>query len=449
MKTYNIFRIRIQRWKRALKSIILGGVVLSLAGFALAFSNFWPDRHAEDHNGHNVRHIILKSKTGEIGVLYDQRGNMTERLRRIAPKVSTDGMDSEHDLNIKTQDTGLDDSNKQVDRNTKVDGNVKDDLNFQDQPVIQDGRNRKDGRDMHDDPNQSNERKPEVAGIASQEGESVDARLSANETMATEMLKAELEAKTVQVHLLSEPIIYNYNFADIRNPGDACAASKTQVLIVVASDPENFQRRIHVRTGSVGEYVREPANNAKLLFFMGRPPCGKDSVKIQSKIADEFRLHRDTVQVNFEDVLKNVRLKGVSMLKWAVTFCREARFVIRIDDDVTANIPKILPVMEAKSRQYFDFVIGDIKEGWKPVRKENVQYLKYSVSEDEYPEPTYPPFAVGGLVGYPMSTVSLLYQAALRLKPLWLDDVFITGICAVKLRVPLVRDRDFVFDRRQ
>ncbi|CAL1538675.1 unnamed protein product [Lymnaea stagnalis] len=278
-----------------------------------------------------------------------------------------------------------------------------------------------------------------------QKGMEAQKDASSGAPSVNEILKAELEAKMARIELLSQPVINDHSFEYIRNPVNACAFSRTEVLFIVPSAPENFQRRANTRKGAQSKYAREPSNNSKMVFFIGRPACGNDSAKIQAQIDDEFQTHRDIVQENFEDVYKNIRLKAVSMLKWTTTFCKEARFVIRTDDDVTVNVPKIVSVMEAKSRLHSEFILGDRKDGWKPVRKVHARFLKYFVSEEEYPDPTYPPFAVGGLLGYPLSTVSLLYQAALRVKPLWLDDVFITGICAVRLRIPLLKDPDFVF----
>ena len=79
--------------------------------------------------------------------------------------------------------------------------------------------------------------------------------------------------------------------------------------------------------------------------------------------------------------------------------------------------------------------------------EENI-YLrdKYVVPYEDYPFPKWPPYALGGLLGYPLKTVRLLYEASLRVKTVWLDDVYITGICARFVNVTLVHDSNFVFD---
>ncbi|XP_059150057.1 beta-1,3-galactosyltransferase 1-like [Physella acuta] len=179
-------------------------------------------------------------------------------------------------------------------------------------------------------------------------------------------------------------------------------------------------------------------------FFLGQPPNNSDS-QLQARIDNEARVFGDIVQESFEDVYHNIRLKAVAMLKWASTFCQQAKYVIRTDDDVDVIFPKLVDALERQSATHEHFILGRTNVNRIPIRSRNVANGKYYVSYDEYPEKTYPPFAFGGLLGYPLSTVKLLYLAALRLRPVWLDDVFITGICAHKLNINLLSDPSFTF----
>ncbi|CAL1538670.1 unnamed protein product [Lymnaea stagnalis] len=259
------------------------------------------------------------------------------------------------------------------------------------------------------------------------------------------MLRAEVEAKKVVIEVLSQPVLNVHDFEYLRNPVGACATSYTEVLIVVPSAPRHAEHRLKIRKGTLGDYVRAPSNNAKMVFFFGEPECDGDAAKLQRNIDDEFHTYGDVVQEQYLDVYRNIRLKAVSMLRWAATYCKSAKYVIRTDDDVVVNITKIVTVVRRKGLEFQDFILGVRKDGWSPVRRNHTHGLKYAVSEEEYPSATYPPFAVGGLLAYPLSTVALLYQAALRVKPLWLDDVYITGMCAQRLKLPLIKDPDFVF----
>ncbi|CAL1538677.1 unnamed protein product [Lymnaea stagnalis] len=258
-------------------------------------------------------------------------------------------------------------------------------------------------------------------------------------------LQSQAEAKSSVISFLLQPITNEHNFQYVHNPSHACAHGKTDVLFVVPSAPDNFDNRIKTRTGKKGEYVGHKGHNAKMVFFLGLPASEKGA-KIQTLIDIEAGLYGDIVQETFEDVYANIRHKSVSMLKWASTFCQQATYVIRTDDDVMVDIPKVYAVMRRKHQQFTDFIVGDRKDNWEPVRETD---SKYYLSEQEYAPSTLPPFALGGLLGFPISTVSLLYQAALRTKPIWLDDVYITGMCARNVDVPLLKDKDFKFKHRE
>ncbi|KAH9495339.1 Lactosylceramide 1,3-N-acetyl-beta-D-glucosaminyltransferase B [Bulinus truncatus] len=257
-------------------------------------------------------------------------------------------------------------------------------------------------------------------------------------------LQAETLSKDDVIDFLSQPIVNDHEFEYIHNQRNVCSeGDAVRVLYVVPSAPENFAKRREFRKNGLYEFVKTPSNKMKLLFFLGRHPVGREKDDIQEKIDNESEEHNDLIQEDFEDVYANIRLKAVSMLRWAHTFCRKATYVIRSDDDVKFKFPQLLTVVEVAHRRYKNFVVGDRKDGWGPHRNSS---SKYYLSEEEFPEPTLPPFAVGGLLAYPISTVSLLYQAALRVRPVWLDDVYITGICALRVGVPLLTDPVFVFD---
>ncbi|CAL1538680.1 unnamed protein product [Lymnaea stagnalis] len=241
--------------------------------------------------------------------------------------------------------------------------------------------------------------------------------------------------------LLAQPIINDHNFEYIHNPRNACSNSPTDVLVTVPSAPGNWEKRMKVRNSSRGDYVRDQGNRARLLFFVG-----KGNSSEQDRIDEEVARFGDIVQETFDDVYKNIRLKAVSMLKWTSAFCQGADFVIRADDDVKINLMGLVAVLKRTALRHEHFILGRVKVEDDPARDPN---SKYFLSRAEYPRRKLPRYALGGLLGYPVRTVTLLYQAALRTKPVWLDDVFITGICAPKVGVELLSDPSFDFTHKE
>ena len=127
------------------------------------------------------------------------------------------------------------------------------------------------------------------------------------------------------------------------------------------------------------------------------------------------------------------------------TECSTAKFVIKMDADVDIQ-PKAL--FRALWRQYAkrpEFIIGKVKLKDKPIRKEN---SKWYVTKEEYSDVQYPQFVAGPTYGYTASIAPYLYQASLRVPFLYLEDVYVTGLCRKLVNVPLVVDPDFHFHHR-
>ncbi|KAK6959236.1 beta-1 3-galactosyltransferase 1 [Biomphalaria glabrata] len=246
------------------------------------------------------------------------------------------------------------------------------------------------------------------------------------------------EDKKSILSFIAQPIINNHSFSYLHNPDKTCVNATTEILIVVPSAPGNFENRLNIRYSDYINFTRNAENKARLLFFLGQTK----SDEMQSKIDGESAAYEDIVQESFEDVYQNIRYKAVSMLKWANTFCPQAQYVIRSDDDVLVNLSAVTGSLKATHKNFSNFILGRVRFHDAPTRNKKE---KYYLSEQEYPERWFPPFALGGLLGYPMLTVKLLYQAALREKPIWLDDVFITGICAPKVGVRLINESSFAF----
>ncbi|KAH9495376.1 hypothetical protein Btru_017599 [Bulinus truncatus] len=260
-------------------------------------------------------------------------------------------------------------------------------------------------------------------------------RSYANELGELGVKKEEVRALKGVVSFLSEPAINAHNFSYLSNPTATCF-SPPEVLVVVPSAPSYFWRRKRARQFFAASFAGSSNRLAKMLFFLGKP-YQDDTVdaKVQGGVEDEVLKHNDIVQEDFEDNFHNYRLKAVSMLKWPSSHCKGAKYVVRMDDDVEFNASKVLEAMKKTSGVFANFVLGHRKENGAPVRSRSDRMF---MSKEEYPERTFPVYVCGRLQAYPMSTVRLLYQATLRVPSIWIEDVFITGMCARQVDIALV-----------
>ena len=64
----------------------------------------------------------------------------------------------------------------------------------------------------------------------------------------------------------------------------------------------------------------------------------------------------------FQDSYYNLTLKTVMGLKWVKDHCSQARFVMKTDDDIFVNLPKLHKALLAE-RAFASNIVGCIKNG--------------------------------------------------------------------------------------
>lgn len=152
----------------------------------------------------------------------------------------------------------------------------------------------------------------------------------------------------------------------------------------------------------------------------------------QDVINLEISEFRDVVQGNFVEHYHNLTYKHVMGLTWATKYCQQAKFVIKMDDDIAVNIFEIRQMILYKYSNLRNSLLGLIQIDSHPLR---TNASKWKVSEQEYHGITYPPFLSGWCYIAPMDTVLKLVSSAHTLPYFWIDDVFITGILSDKLGI--------------
>lgn len=172
-----------------------------------------------------------------------------------------------------------------------------------------------------------------------------------------------------------------------------------------------------------------------------------------SRLRIESEQYDDIVQENFIDTYNNLTIKSVMLLKWVMQRClKSVAFVMKCDDDTFVNIPNLLhyllggtvplyndtidwydqhtvEVMSNRNRLNItsDLLTGYLFCGVSPVADvSNKWYMPYYM----YPENIYPHYLSGSSYLMSGDVVPRLYNAALNTSLLYLEDVFITGVCA-------------------
>lgn len=143
------------------------------------------------------------------------------------------------------------------------------------------------------------------------------------------------------------------------------------------------------------------------------------------------------------DTYYNLSYKHVMGYKWVLTFCPNADFVLKVDDDIFLDIMRWLDWRSRDLAKENPLEIPELycklsKNGSKPTRDIS---SKWDVSREEWSRKYYPSFCFGGVYGIGVPMMKRLYSVVNLVKFFWIDDIFVTG--AVR-EVAMLRFRKWV-----
>lgn len=207
----------------------------------------------------------------------------------------------------------------------------------------------------------------------------------------------------------------------------------TTLLVVIASAPRNAKARNAIRqTWGAFDQRRDVS-----IFFLVGTTLDAAAEKV---LEDEQDLYQDVIRANFQDAYTNLTLKTISMLEWVDTYCYEAKFLLKTDDDMFINVERLLDFIE-KRKTTSNVIYGKVAKRWKPIRS---KASKYYVSTQQYKKPVFPDFTTGPAYLMTRDVVHNLYEESLKRIYFMLEDVYITGMVAEKLRVRRQASSEFV-----
>lgn len=165
--------------------------------------------------------------------------------------------------------------------------------------------------------------------------------------------------------------------------------------------------------------------------------------EVASAIHQEVETYGDIIQGNFIDSYDNLTLKSVSILEWIDNYCPRAKFILKTDDDMFINVPKLLEFIDSHDKSQRT-IFGRLAKKWKPIRNSR---SKYYVSVNQFSAPIFPDFTTGPAYLLTSDIVHELYDHALDTTYLKLEDVFTTGIVAQSLNIKRVHINEFLNKR--
>ena len=197
-------------------------------------------------------------------------------------------------------------------------------------------------------------------------------------------------------------------------------------LVLVHTATDHFTRRQSYRETWANVSLYQ-THKMRIVFLLGLP----NNESLQANIEDENNIHGDIVQGNFIDSYRNLTHKGVMGLRWVKENCKQAKFIVKIDDDMFVNTLLIIENVLVKHLKASRMIIGRVQKSARIKRNG-----KWKVDEHEFFKMArYPfPYCMGYFVILTSDIIEQLYEAAKVTPFFWIDDVYLFGILPDKVR---------------
>ncbi|XP_018517807.1 LOW QUALITY PROTEIN: beta-1,3-galactosyltransferase 9 [Lates calcarifer] len=213
----------------------------------------------------------------------------------------------------------------------------------------------------------------------------------------------------------------------IANP-DACRNSDLFLLTLVFSSPANITQRDAVRKTWANQTLIQ-GFPVRILFFLG----STQTSAAQEGLIRESDHYGDMVQGHAvaDSSLRGPTERTVLALRWIITFCPVARFVLLTMDSVFVNLPAIGGYLLGLHRHPEDLYLGRVIQRDSPDRDPNSQgYLPPVLYPDKY----LPEYCDGTAYVLSQDVVRKVYIASATVRAPVKADVFV-GFCAQKAGV--------------
>lgn len=247
---------------------------------------------------------------------------------------------------------------------------------------------------------------------------------------------------TLYSYFNSSLFIFSDNPFLISNKSICGSTDDISLIILIHSAPEHFQFRKAIR-----QTWANYNNTYHLLTFRRVFLFGKvSSQPLQTDLEKEHGINGDLLQSNFIDSYHNLSLNTLHGLKWVNEHCRNAKVVMKVDDDVIIDMfnvmSRIVSVYTSLRHHVFCNHLGNAKILRDPKSK-------YFVEENQFEGLNiFPPYCEGKSVIFTSDIVVPILQQAAKTPIFWIEDVYIYGILLNKIPNVIIDKyyfgRDFV-----
>jgi len=239
-------------------------------------------------------------------------------------------------------------------------------------------------------------------------------------------------------------------------------AASRQLLIVVNSKWSNFERRRRIRSGwlsaeqledglckfSEQRGERAPLWRVDVAFAIGNSPGAQ--TELDARVLEESSRHKDILLIKLDEHYRSMSLKHLSIFKWILGSARFGpdTLVLKCDDDAHVNLELLMELSAAwlaaqgqweRTGQNW-IMCARFPANTRVLRRRD---QKWALARSEFHFDTFPAYCSGLAYLAPRRLLGRLWRLAQALlwdsgarsyrRPLWVDDVFVTGVLPASL----------------
>ncbi|KAH9520322.1 hypothetical protein Btru_060494, partial [Bulinus truncatus] len=209
---------------------------------------------------------------------------------------------------------------------------------------------------------------------------------------------------------------------------DECGNTSTlDAVMIVHTAGDHFDRRSRFRK-TYSSFNNTKPYRLKVVFLIGQV----ESAELDLKLQQENRDYGDTVIGGFLDTYHNLTLKAVMGFRWLNNTCRDAKLVIKMDDDVFLDVRKFF-------NTYWNKLSKSVKT--KSIHCQVWEHAvvgrtgKWKVEKGLFPNSSYPfPYCAGYFVVLTPDLIRPMYQYGKTIDFFWIDDVFLYGMVPAAIK---------------
>lgn len=226
----------------------------------------------------------------------------------------------------------------------------------------------------------------------------------------------------------------------IAESGTCTKSGSVTYLVMVTSSAERFQERQSVRDTWMRDFKttldEKSSRKIRIRFVVGRSV----NESISQSLIEESQKFGDVIQADVPAATPNsATLMTLAALAWASRFCADIKQMVKCDDDVFVNPSKLIKMMEDKRYGAGPAsVVGRIISRMNP---HNTTDERHSLFKDSWPLNEFPRFVMGGAYLIGNQALPRLLSAAQATPLLPIEDVYVTGLCAIASKVDLIQSK--------